>query len=120
MWGQGTWTGARMDTTGQDYHKLGENYPSFLLSLKPSRLKKDKQSSEYNTNVSYENILDEESPSIMLSSNESVNLMRDQLIDKEVCFTLEISPSNFLSFRSPTEIDHWRTIRTKIHLRLLF
>ena len=99
MWGQGTWTGAGMDTTGQDYHKLGENYPSFLLSLKPSRLKKDKQSSEYNTNVSYKNILYEEIQSIMLSSNESVDLMQDQLINKEVCFTLEISPSNFLSFR---------------------
>ena len=91
MWGQGTWTGVRMDKTGQDYQKLGENYPSFLLSLKPSRLKKDKQSSVYNTNVSYENIPDEKVPSITLSSNESVNL-----IDKEVCFTLEIFPSNFL------------------------
>ena len=87
-----------MDKTGEDNHKLGENYPSFLLSLKPSRLKKDKQSSEYNTNVSYENILNEEVPSITLSSNESVDLMRDQLIDNEVCFTFEISPSNFFSF----------------------
>ena len=99
MWGQGTWTGVRMDKTGQDYQKLGENYPSFLLSLKPSRLKKDKQSSVYNTNVSYENIPDEKVPSITLSSNESIDLVGDQLIDKEVCFTLEISPSNSLSFR---------------------
>ena len=84
---------ARLPQTGRKLSKL----PAFIKTFKTEE--KNKQSSVYNTYVSYENIPDEKVPSIMLSSNESVDLMRDQLIDKEVCFTLEISPSNCLSFR---------------------
>ena len=89
-----------MNRTGQDYQNLGENYPSFLLSLKSSKLKKETQPSECNSNVSYENILDEKPPSIAPSSNESAHLMRDQLVRKEVCFIKNISLfCDYLTFR---------------------
>ena len=69
--------------------EIGENYPSFVLSLKPSILKNISQSSEYDNNVSYEDIQDDvdfvnKRPSIIFSGIESVKMRRNQSMYKEV------------------------------------
>ena len=69
--------------------EIGENYPSFLLSLKPSRLKNASQSSEYNNDASYEDLPDDvdsftDTPSIAISGNESVKLRSNHSLAKSV------------------------------------
>ena len=71
--------------------EIGENYPSFLLSLKPSRLKNSSQASEYDINESFEYIPDDadfDTHTVVLSGNESVKLMSNKSLGNIMYFAI--------------------------------